>query len=57
MPRILEKLLENWSFFRSNTKIENNLKNSNIGNSKEDRKLIINSMWGNYEEYYRNIYI
>ena len=35
-------------FFRSNTKIENNLENSNIGNSKEDRKLIINNMWGNY---------
>ena len=35
-------------FFRSNTKIENNLENSNIGNSKEDRKLLINSMWGNY---------
>ena len=35
-------------FFRTNTKIENNLENSNIGNSKEDRKLLINSMWGNY---------
>jgi len=35
-------------FVRSNTKIENNLENSNIGNSKEDRKLLINSMWGNY---------
>ena len=35
-------------FFRSNTKIENNLENSNIGNTKEDRKLIINNMWGNY---------
>jgi len=35
-------------FFRSNTKIENNLENSNIGNSHEDRKSIINSMWGNY---------
>ena len=35
-------------FFRSNTKIQNNLENSSIGNSKEDRKLIINSMWGNY---------
>ncbi len=34
--------------FRSNNKIENNLKNSNIGNTKEDRKLIINNMWGNY---------
>ena len=35
-------------FFRSNTKIQNNLKNSNIGNSQEDKKFIINSMWGNY---------
>ena len=33
---------------RSNSKIQNNLKNSNIGNSEEDRKLIVNSMWGNY---------
>ena len=35
-------------FFRSNSNIQNNLKNSNIGNSKNDRKKIINSMWGNY---------
>ena len=35
-------------FFRSNTKIQNNLENSNIGNSQEDRKFIINNMWGNY---------
>ena len=34
--------------FRSNTKIQNNLENSNIGNSPEDRKSIINNMWGNY---------
>ena len=34
--------------FRSNTKIINNLENSNIGNSQEDRKSIINNMWGNY---------
>jgi len=34
--------------FRSNTKIQNNLENSNIGNSSEDRKSIINNMWGNY---------
>ena len=33
---------------RSNSKIQNNLKNSNIGHSEEDRKLIVNSMWGNY---------
>jgi KDO2-lipid IV(A) lauroyltransferase len=35
-------------FFRSNIKIQNNLENSNIGNSPEDRKSIINNMWGNY---------
>jgi len=35
-------------FFRSNIKIQNNLENSSIGSSKEDRKLLINSMWGNY---------
>ncbi len=35
-------------FFRSNSKIQNNLENSNIGNSQEDRKIIINNMWGNY---------
>ena len=35
-------------FFRSNTKIQNNLENSNIGSTDEDRKLIINNMWGNY---------
>ena len=34
--------------FRSNTKIQNNLENSNIGSSHEDRKSIINNMWGNY---------
>ena len=34
--------------FRSNTKIQNNLENSNIGGSLEDRKSIINNMWGNY---------
>ena len=34
--------------FRSNAKIERNLKNSNIGNSEEDRKSIINNMWSNY---------
>ena len=35
-------------FFRSNSRIQNNLKNSNIGNSENDRKKIINRMWGNY---------
>ena len=35
-------------FFRSNTKIQNNLENSSIGNSKEDRNFIISKMWGNY---------
>ncbi len=34
--------------FRSNFKIQKNLENSNIGNSKKDRKIIINNMWGNY---------
>ena len=34
--------------FRSNTKIESNLKNSNIGSSQKDRRSIINNMWGNY---------
>ena len=35
-------------FFRSSTKIQNNLKNSNIGNTHEDRKSIIDNMWSNY---------
>ena len=34
--------------FRSNTKIQSNLKNSSIGNSEEARKSIINNMWSNY---------
>ena len=34
--------------FRSNYKIQKNLENSNIGNSENDRKIIINNMWGNY---------
>jgi len=34
--------------FRSNSKIQSNLENSNIGNSQENRKYIINNMWGNY---------
>ena len=34
--------------FRSNSKIQSNLENSNIGSSQEDRKSIINRMWGNY---------
>ena len=34
--------------FRSNTKIQSNLSNSNIGNSQEDRKYIIENMWSNY---------
>ena len=34
--------------FRSNSKIQSNLENSNIGSSQEDRKSIINNMWGNY---------
>ncbi len=35
-------------FFRSRSKIQENLKNSNIGNSEKDRKIIIDNMWGNY---------
>ena len=35
-------------FFRSNKKIQKNLENSNIGKSEEDRKTIIDKMWGNY---------
>ena len=35
-------------FFRSKKKIIQNLKNSNIGNNDEDRKLIVKKMWGNY---------
>ena len=34
--------------FRSKLKIFNNLKKSNIGNSYEEREIIINKMWGNY---------
>ena len=35
-------------FFRSKKKIEDNLKNSNIGTDDLDRKKIIKNMWGNY---------
>ena len=35
-------------FFRSNYKINLNLKNSDIGRSDEERKIIIKKMWGNY---------
>ena len=35
-------------FFRSKSKIINNLKNSNIGNSDQERDIIIKNMWGNY---------
>ena len=34
--------------FRSNNKIQSNLKNSNIGSSEEERKSIIDNMWSNY---------
>jgi KDO2-lipid IV(A) lauroyltransferase len=34
--------------FRSNSKIQNNLKIANIGNSENDREVIIREMWGNY---------
>ena len=35
-------------FFRSNIKVNENLRNSNFGNTDEDRKIIIKKMWGNY---------
>ena len=35
-------------FLRSNYKINLNLKNLNIDNSDEERKIIIKKMWGNY---------
>ena len=35
-------------FFRSNSKIQNNLKISSVGNSIKDRETIIKNMWGNY---------
>ena len=48
----LKKIIIEWTTnkkkIRSNDKIQNNLKNSNFGNSDEDRKVIINNMWGNY---------
>ena len=34
--------------FRSNSKIQNNLENSCIGNSEKERKILVDSMWGNY---------
>tara|TARA_Y100001970_G_scaffold127804_1_gene157891 strand:+ start:2289 stop:3149 length:861 start_codon:yes stop_codon:yes gene_type:complete len=34
--------------FRSKEKIQNNLKNSNIGSNDFERKKIIRNMWGNY---------
>ena len=35
-------------FFRSNSKIQNNLEKSKIGQSEKEREIIIDSMWGNY---------
>ncbi len=35
-------------FFRSKSKIRKNLEISNIGNSEEEKKVIIENMWGNY---------
>ena len=35
-------------FFRSNSKIQKNLEKSNIGTSQNNRKKIIDNMWGNY---------
>ena len=44
-----EKILKTIGpFFRSNYKINLNLKNSNIGSSDEERKIITKKMWGNY---------
>jgi KDO2-lipid IV(A) lauroyltransferase len=34
--------------FRSKSKIQDNLKISNIGNSEDERNIIIKNMWGNY---------
>ena len=34
--------------FRSKNKITNNLIQTNVGKSEEERNKIINSMWGNY---------
>ena len=44
-------------FFRNKSKIQNNLKNSKIGNSEEDRNQIIKNMWGNYGRILANILI
>ena len=35
-------------FFRSKSRIQSNLENSNIGNNHEEREILINNMWGNY---------
>ena len=35
-------------FFISKSRIRSNLENSNIGNSHEEREILINNMWGNY---------
>jgi len=35
-------------FFRSKSRIRSNLENSNIGNSHEEREILIKNMWGNY---------
>tara|TARA_B100001093_G_C26703936_1_gene960338 strand:- start:191 stop:1051 length:861 start_codon:yes stop_codon:yes gene_type:complete len=35
-------------FFRNNSKIQKNLEISNIGNSYQEREIIIKKMWGNY---------
>ena len=34
--------------FRSKTRIQKNLENSNIGNSEKEREIIAKNMWGNY---------
>ena len=35
-------------FFRDKSRIQNNLKKSNIGSSEKEREIIIENMWGNY---------
>jgi len=35
-------------YFRSKSRILSNLENSNIGNSHQEREILINNMWGNY---------
>ena len=43
--------------FRSKSKIQDNLKISNIGNSEDERNIIIKNMWVIMEEYYQNMFL